>query len=100
MSSKDNDEERVIKWKSDSIEIMTYDNADEGIEKLFESLLSKYQIGLETSMRDSDFIFGCVYTLYYKCQKINFKQGDSYIDSAEWTKNKTPTINPTNKKDN
>ena len=79
---------------------MTYDNADEGIEKLFESLLSKYQIGLETSMRDSDFIFGCVYSLYYNCQKINFKQGDSYIDSADWTKNKTPTINPTNKKDN
>ena len=35
---------------------MIYNNADEGIEKLFESLLNRYQIGLETSMRGSDFI--------------------------------------------
>ena len=49
--------------KSDSIEIMINDKADEVIEKLFQSLLSRYQIGLERSMKDSDVIFGCVHLL-------------------------------------
>ena len=41
------------------------------------------QIGLETSMRASDFIFDSVQLLHYKCHKINFKRGGSYIDSPE-----------------
>ena len=60
---------------------MTYDNANEVIKEIFQSLLSSYQIGLETSMRGSDFIFDCVNLLYYKCHKINIKHGGSYIDS-------------------
>ena len=30
--------------------------ANEVIEELFQSLISRYQIGLETSMKDSDWI--------------------------------------------
>ena len=41
--------------KSDNIEVIIYHNANEVIEKNFELLLSRYQIGLETSMKDSDF---------------------------------------------
>ena len=52
---------------------MGYDNANEVVNELFESLLSRYQIGLETSERRSDFIFDLVQLLYYKCHKINFK---------------------------
>ena len=62
---------------------MIYDNADKIINKLFESLLNRYQIGLETSMRNSDFIFYCVHLLYYKCHKINMNCGGSYIDSPD-----------------
>ena len=54
---KDNDEERD---NSDNIEIMINDQADEVIEELFESLISRYQIGLETSMKDGNFMFNCV----------------------------------------
>ena len=54
--------------KSDNMEIIINDKADEIIE-LFQSLLSRYQIGLETSMKGSDFVFDCVNLLYYKCQK-------------------------------
>ena len=43
-------------FKSDNIEVMVCDKADEVIEERFESLLSGYQIGLETSMRSSKFI--------------------------------------------
>ena len=53
---------------------------------LSESLLSWYKIGLETSMRGSDFIFDSVQLLDYKYHKINFKCGWSYIDSPDWIK--------------
>ena len=31
---------------------------------------------------------GCVNLLYYKCNKINFKRGGSYIDYLDWIKKK------------
>ena len=37
--------------KSDSIEIVINDKADEVIEELFQSILSRYQTELETSMK-------------------------------------------------
>ena len=47
----------VIHWKSDNREMMINDKGDWFIQELFKSLLSRYQIGLETSMNGSDFIF-------------------------------------------
>ena len=44
------------------------------LKKLFEPLLNRYQIGLETSMRVSDFIFDCVHLLYCICHKISLKE--------------------------
>ena len=55
ISSKDVDEECVMHLQSDNIEFMPYDNINEVVNKLFESLRSRYQIGLETSVRGSDF---------------------------------------------
>ena len=69
--------------KSDNIRIIINDKTDKVIEELFQSLIKKHQIGLEKSMRGSDFILDCVYLLYYKCHKINFKRGGSYIDSSD-----------------
>ena len=65
------------------MKIMINDEADKVIKEFFESLISKYQIGL----------------LHYKCHKINPNRSGSYIDSPDWIKNKTPTINPINKYD-
>ena len=59
---------------------------DEVIEKRFGSLLSRYQIELETSIKVSDFTFAFVYFLYYKFHKINFKQSESCIDSPDLIK--------------
>ena len=59
VSSKDKDEERVMHSKSNNIEIMINDKADEAIEEPFQSLISRYQIGLETSMKGSDSVFDC-----------------------------------------
>ena len=63
ISSKYNDEERVIHSKTDNIKFMIYDKADKVIEDFFQSLLSRYHIRLETSMRGSDFI--CILLLIY-----------------------------------
>ena len=62
--------------KSDNIEFMSYDNVNEVVNELFESLLSRYWIGLETSMKGSDLIFDSVQLLYYKCRKINLNVVD------------------------
>ena len=83
--------------KSDNMEVMAYDKTDEVIEELFESLLSRHQIGLETSMRGSDFIFDSISLLHHKCHKIDFKRRGSNIDSPDWIKFKRATINPINK---
>ena len=74
--------------ESDNIEIMNHNKTNEDMEEIFKSLLNRYQTGLETSIRRCDFIFDCVNLLYYKCHKINFKCGMSYIDSPDWIKNK------------
>ena len=66
--------------KSDSIEIVINDEENKVIEELLQSPLSRCQIGLEISMRGSDFIFDCVHLLYYKCHKINYKRDESYKD--------------------
>ena len=39
---------------------MNFDNVDDVVEELFKSLFLRYQMGLETSMRGSDFIFDLV----------------------------------------
>ena len=75
VSSKDNDQEPVMHSKSDNIEIMINDNGGEVIEEIFLSLLSRYQVGLEISMKGSDSFFDCVYFQYYKFHKINLSRG-------------------------
>ena len=50
---------------------MINDKADEVIKEFFQSLLSRYQIGLETSVIGSAFVLHCVHLLYYICHKIN-----------------------------
>ena len=49
---------------------------DEVIEKLFKSLLNKYQNNLEKSIRSSDFILNCGHLLYYKWHKVNLNRGE------------------------
>lgn len=48
ISSKDIDEERVMHSKSNNTEFISYDNVNEVVDERFESLLLRYQIGLET----------------------------------------------------
>ena len=99
ISSKDVDEERVMHTKCDNKEVMTYDDVNDIVNKLFETLLSRYQDNLETRMEESEFVFDSAQLLCYKCHRINFRRGGSYIQSPDWIKKKKATINPKNKDD-
>ena len=96
ISSKDSDQIRTMHTKNNNIEIMMGSETDEIIEELFESLLHKYQEGLEEKLRGSEFVFHSVDLLYYKIHKISLNRGGWYIDSPKWLKNKKAKINPKN----
>ena len=73
---------------SDNIKFTSYSDANDVMDRHFKPLRSIYQVNLETSMKGSDFIFDSVQILYYKCHKVNFSRGGSYIDSPDWVKKK------------
>ena len=56
ISSKDINEDRVTHSDSDNIKFTSYNDANQFVNELFESLRSKYQNNLETC----DFIFDSV----------------------------------------
>ena len=89
ISSKDAEEEGVMH--------SSYNDAN--IDELFDLLRLRYQDNLETSIRTSDFIFDSTDLMYYKCHKVNFRGGGSYIDSSDWIKKKKATINLKSKDD-
>ena len=67
-SSKDNN---VIHSKSDNLEMIINYKINEVIE---ESLFSKYQIGLQISTKDIDFMFESIDSLYCKSHKSILKR--------------------------
>ena len=80
MSSRDNDDTQLMHSKSDNIEIMIVNKTDGIINELFESFLTRYQLGLE-SMKGNDFVFDSIDGMHYKCNKISLNCGGVYIDS-------------------
>ena len=79
-SSKDSEEIHTMHSKSDNMEILIGNETDEIIEDLFDSLLQRYQKGLEESMNGSEFVFDNVDSLYYKLHKISLNRDRSYVD--------------------
>ena len=60
--------------KSENIETMLNDEADENINKPFDSLKNKHQNNVD-SMKGGEVVFDYVPFLYYKCHKINHNRG-------------------------
>ena len=98
--SKVFEETRTKSTKSDNIEIMMGSETDDVIEELRESLLQRYQNGLEEKMKRSDFVCDSIDLSYYHLHKTSLRRGRSYIESPEWLRNKRATINPKNDDDN
>ena len=63
VSSKDTEEERVMLLSSDNIKFTSYNEVNDVTEKLLKSLHSKYQDGLETSIKGSDLVFDSVHLM-------------------------------------
>ena len=68
---KDFNETRTVHTTCDNIEIMIVNETDEIIKKLFESLLQRYQEGLEKSIKGSEFIFDSIDLLNHKFHRIS-----------------------------
>ena len=58
---------------------MIGNNTDEIIKEFFHSLLLRYQICLEESLKGGDFIFDHIDGLCYRCNKVSLNRGGSYI---------------------
>ena len=81
ISLKDVEEERVMHSRSNNIKFTSYNDANGIAGEIFESLRSRNQRNLETSMIGSDFIFDSNQLMYYERRKVNFRRGGSYICS-------------------
>ena len=58
--------------------------------KFYKKFLNNFLIVsklIENINESSLFMFDYVYLLQYKCDKINFKCGEPYIDYRDWVKN-------------
>ena len=100
ISSRNFKETRTMHSVSNNIETLMRNEADGVIDKLFESLLERYQKAKEESRkRGSKFIHENVDLLYYNLHKTSLRRSKLYIKSPEWLENKRATINLKNKKD-
>ena len=63
------------------LELTSHSYVNDVVNELFELLLLRYQDNLEISMRRSDFIFDLVTIKHFKCHRVTFKCGGSYIGS-------------------
>lgn len=50
------------------------------------SILTRYQAGLEKSVKSCDFVFNSIDGLHYWCYKISLNRGELYIDSPDCKK--------------
>ena len=71
ISFKDSDAAQNKQTKSDNIEIMMGSETDDIINKLFKSLLQRYQEGLEKAIKESDFVPDVIDLLYYHFHKTS-----------------------------
>ena len=95
------EEIRTICTKSEPLEIFMGSNTNDVIDRLFNTLLQRFQHAQETSNdRVSEFIPESVELLYYHFHRIDIRRAESYIMSPDWIASKKATINPKNEKDN
>ena len=83
--------------KSDNAKIMMSTETNDIINEFFKSSLKKYQEGLETKMKGSDFVLKIVNLLYHSLHKISLNRSGSYQKSPKWIRDKGAIINPKSK---
>ena len=69
-----------------NIDIMIGSGTDEITEELIESILKRYQKGLEEKMRGSEFVYDSISLLHYKLHKISLNRGEKYEGNNKFQK--------------
>ena len=101
ISTKSFEETRTIYTKSEALKVFMGSDTEDVIDKLFNTLLQRFQRAQEISNeRGSEFIPDSVELLYYHFQRIDIRRAESYIMSPDWIASKKATINPKNEKHN
>ena len=72
--SKDTGEQHKICTTSDNVKFMSYNDVNDVVNELFDSLFPRYQDNLGTSMRGSYIVFDLVQLMHYKCCKVKVKK--------------------------
>ena len=83
ISSKDSDETRAMRTKSNNVETMMGSETDEIIKEIFKSFLHRYQEGLEESMRGNEFAYDSVDALYYNLNKVSLSRDGLCIERRQ-----------------
>ena len=100
ISNKSFEETSTIYPQSEPVEIFMGSNTSDVIDRIFNTLLQRFQHAQEASNdKGSEFISESVELLYYYFQKIDIRRAESYIMSPNWIVSKKATINPKNEKD-
>ena len=100
ISCKNFNETRGMCNKSDNFETMMGVDTNVIIKNLVNSILQRFQKGLQESMRGGDFVFDYVESLNYIFHKVDLQRLGSYIETPDWIQNKSATINCQNHHDN
>ena len=90
------DEDRIMYTRSTPEEFMIGSETEEVTEKLFMSILQKYQDNLQNKMKGSNFIFKGINYLYYDLNRITISKCGPYIESPKWLKDKKCVVNQKN----
>ena len=92
--TKSFEDKRDIYTKGELVEIVMGSNTEDVIDRLFNTLLQRFQNAQETSNeRGSEFIPDSVELLYYHFERIDIRRAESHIISLDWIANKKVTIN-------
>ena len=95
ISVKNFEDTRTIYSANKPVEVFMGSNTDVAIDRLFGTLLQRFQQAIETSnVNGREFTHESVALLYYYFQKIDIQRAKSYIKSSDWLANKGATINP------
>ena len=93
VSQKPGSDENHVMYTRSTPEEFIIGGETEVAEKLFMSILQKYQDNLQNKMKGSDFIFNGINYLYYDLNRITISKGGSYIESPKWPKDKKCVVN-------
>ena len=99
ISTRGFEETLTIYTKSEPVEILIGSDTEDVIDKLFNTLLQRFQCAQETSNeRGSEFIPDSVELLFYHFQRIHIRRAEPYAMPPDWILSKKATIKAKNGK--